>query len=81
MDLDLWLNIFLKYKTKYINKILSKNRIHDERKMIAFEKEARVEAKELRYSNGANKTFFNLFKYLYKVLDIKNYIVSKFYKV
>jgi len=81
MDLDLWLNIFSKYKTKYMNKILSKNRIHDERKMIAFEKEARVEAKELRYSHGANKTFFNLFKYLYRTLDIKNYIVSKFYRV
>ncbi len=80
MDLDLWLNIFSKYKTKYINQILSKNRIHDERKMIAFEKEAKIEAKELRYSHGANKILFDIFKYIYKVLEIKNYIVSKFYK-
>ncbi len=81
MDLDLWLNIFSKYKTKYINQILSKNRIHDERKMIAFEIEAKIEAKKLRYSHSANQYLFSIFKYIYKVLEIKNYITSKLYKV
>ena len=79
MDLELWLNIFSKHKTKYIDKILSKNRIHADRKMVAFEKDARIEARKLRYEFGANKNMFNVYKSFFKMLDIKNYFISMFY--
>jgi glycosyltransferase involved in cell wall biosynthesis len=81
MDLDLWLKIFKKYKIKYVNKILSKNRIHDERKMLKCKREAELEAIKLRFSYGANKNFFSFFRLIYKVLDIKNYVYSKIFKI
>jgi glycosyltransferase involved in cell wall biosynthesis len=79
MDLDLWLKIFSKHNVKYLNQVLSKNRIHDNRKMIAFKADAMIEAKNLRHDFGASKKLFFVYKYAYKALDLKNYIVSRFY--
>ena len=79
MDLDLWLKIFSKHKVKYINQVLSKNRIHNNRKMVAFKDNAMIEAKNLRHDFGASKKLFLFYKIAYKALDIKNFIFSKFY--
>ena len=77
MDLDLWLNIFKKNKVVYLNKILAKNRIHDERKMLKFKEDAEREAKKLRLQHGANKKYFSFFRFIFQVLEIKNYFWAK----
>ncbi|MDB4208816.1 glycosyltransferase [Amylibacter sp.] len=54
MDLDFFLKIFKNDKTFYTNSILSKNRIHDSRKMEAFYLEALKESSKVRNKHGQN---------------------------
>ncbi len=80
MDLDLWLNIFSKCKTKYYSGVLSKNRIHSDRKMIAFIDEARKEARFLRSGFGYNESLSPVYMLICKIRSILGLYKTLTYK-
>jgi glycosyltransferase involved in cell wall biosynthesis len=67
MDLCFFINIFLKFKVFHVNNFLSRNRIHDSRKMIKGRKQADRESRNLRINLGANKNFYRFFKLIHSV--------------
>ena len=76
MDLDFFLKIFKNHKTFYTNRILSKNRIHDLRKMEAFYIEALGESSKVRRMHGQN---FLVSYILYIARNLK-YRLTGFFK-
>lgn len=69
-DLDLWLNIFhdSSLKTCYFTNVISRNRIHKNRKMVKFRKYADAETLILRsrYNNKMVIFLVNIFMRLYE---------------
>lgn len=80
MDLDFWIKIFSKYNIQYIDKFLSYNRIHEDRKMILYEKEARIESNFLRSQYNNNEFKKNVLYMYFKLTDFKNIIAKVKYK-
>lgn len=67
MDLDFFIKVFFEKETFYINKYLSRNRIHSARKMIADISSASEESKRLRLSIGANKRLYLMYSIFFRI--------------
>jgi len=74
MDLDLWLKIFKYHRVKYIPQILSCNRIHVDRKMIAGKDIAIEEANKLRKSHGYKNYAKVFYSPYYRLTDVRSYL-------